>query len=61
MENRGALQAAGHRVDTLRVGHDLATNNTSNLSFLLDCKLFVSAIKAPTIYLVLLEVCGMKE
>ena len=44
-----------------RVRHDLVTNNSNNLSFLLDCKLFVSAIKVPTIYLVLLDVCGMKE
>ena len=39
----------------------IGLENSNNLSFLLDCKLFVSAIKVPTIYLVLLDVCGMKE
>ena len=57
--DREAWRATVHGLQ--RVGHDLVTNNNSNLSFLLDCKLFVSAIKAPTIHLVLLEVCGMKE
>ena len=49
--DRGAWWATTHGLQ--RVGHGLVTNNSNNLSFLLDCKLFVSAIKVPTIYLVL--------